>query len=58
MGRRWEQDDKDELSVSLYGPLSRMTPEERTELMTETSGKRIVELLKQTELVRMEKSQK
>lgn len=58
MGRRWEQDGKDELSVSLYGPLSRMTPEERTELMTETSGKRIVELLKQTELVRMEKSQK
>lgn len=52
MGRRWEKDGNDELSVSLYGPLSRMTPEERNELMTTTSGKRAVELLRQTELVR------
>lgn len=40
LARRWKNMSKDELSVSLYGPLSRMAPEEREELMTTTSGKK------------------
>ena len=50
-GRSWKQTGDDELSVSLYGPLSRMTREEREELMTTDSGKRVVELLRQTSLM-------
>ena len=51
MGRHWEEDGEDELSASLRGPLSRMTREEREELMTTDSGKRVVELLRQTSLM-------
>ena len=51
IGRRWEESEEDELSISLYGPLSRMTPEEREELTVTTSGKRIVELLRQVGMV-------
>ena len=50
LARRWKNMGKDELSVSLYGPLSRMTPDEREELMTTTSGNRVIELLRQVEL--------
>lgn len=55
MGRRWEESGEDELSASLHGPLSRMTQEEREELMTTDSGKRVVELLRQTGLMPAEK---
>ena len=50
MGRRWEESSEDELSASPYGPLSRMIQEERDELMATDSGKRVVELLRQTGL--------
>lgn len=55
MGRRWEESGEEELSVSLYGPLSRMMPEEREELTVTTSGKRVVELLRQVGLMPAEK---
>ena len=57
MGRRWEEDGEDELSASLHGPLSRMAREEREELMATDSGKRVVELLRQTGLMFAEKDQ-
>ena len=50
LARRWKNMGKDELSVSLYGPLSRMTPDEREELMTTTSGNRVIEILQQVGL--------
>ena len=50
-GRSWKQTGDDELSVSLYGPLSRMTAEEREELISTTSGQRVVEIFRQMGLL-------
>ena len=57
MGRRWVETGDDELSVSLYGPLSRMTLAEREELMSTTSGARILEILCQMGLMPAEEQE-
>ena len=45
-GRQWEKTGEEELSVSLLGPLSRLTDGERKQLMASKSGNEIVEILK------------
>ena len=43
-GTKWEESGESELSVSLYGPLSRLTPAERAELMNTPSAGRTAEI--------------
>lgn len=47
-GRQWENTGEEELSISLLGPLSRLTEEERKQLMASKSGNEIVEVLQKT----------
>ena len=44
-GRRWEDTGEEELSVSLLGPLTRLTEEEREHLTASRSANEIVEIL-------------
>ena len=47
-GEKWEETKDDELSVSLAGPLSRLTEKEREILMTATDQKVIFNILQKT----------
>lgn len=47
-GKKWEETGEDELSVSLAGPVSRLTAKERETLMTAASQKEIFDLFGQT----------
>ena len=46
VGKKWEETKEDELSVSLAGPLSRITAAERETLMTSTSQKEMFNIIK------------
>ena len=46
-GKKWKETKEDELSVSLAGPLSRLTVQERETLMTATGQKEIYDILDQ-----------
>ncbi len=48
-GRKWEKTQEDMLSVSLLTPVSRLTDEERTVIMTARGQKKIFEILKEAE---------
>jgi uncharacterized protein len=50
IGQKWEETKEDELSVSLAGPILRLTEKERDILMTSTSQKEIFDIIKKTGL--------
>ncbi len=50
-GRKWEETKQEELSISLFGPLSRLTDSERNTIMTSASPKEILETLSRAEIL-------
>ena len=50
VGRKWQETKEDELSISLAGPVSRLTGAEREKLMTSTSQKEMFDILKEAEI--------
>ena len=51
VGKKWEETREDELSISLKGPLSRLTAGERELIMTSVSQKEIFEIIKDAGLL-------
>ncbi len=49
IGRKWEETKRESLSVSLLGPLSRMTKAERETIMTSSSAKEILSAFNEAE---------
>ena len=47
VGKKWEETKEDEFSVSLAGPVSRLTEKERETLMTSTSQQEMFDLIKE-----------
>jgi uncharacterized protein len=47
VGKKWEETKEDELTVSLAGPVSRLTEKERETLMTSTSQKEMFDIIKE-----------
>ena len=47
VGKKWEETKEDELSVSLAGPVSRLTEKERETLMTTTSQKEMFDIIRE-----------
>ena len=50
VGQKWEETKEDELSVSLAGPISRLTEQERNILMTTTNQQAILDIVKEAGL--------
>lgn len=48
VGKHWQETHEEEMSLSLAGPLSRLSPKEREIFMTSNSQKEIFELAKET----------
>ena len=46
-GKKWEETKEDELTVSLAGPVSRLTGKERETLMAATGQKEFFDILNQ-----------
>lgn len=51
VGAKWEESGEDELSVSLAGPLARLTEAERETLMTSQSAKEMFEIINRAGLL-------
>ena len=51
-GRKWEETKDEELTVSMYGPLSRMADASRQRIMENTDPNEIIRLLKEYDFIK------